>query len=394
MPPVIPLCDCADETLATLARAAQSRSIGKLTGATLFGERAMLADRAVPGRVSAGGACRLFDTLSDTVALNLARADDRDLLPALFATDDLDVDDDAAIAACIAGSDAASLVTRGRALGMAIASEHEAPSCDTVLSVELVTGCPAIAALRRAPRVLDLAALWAGPLAAHLLWLAGADVVKVESRTRPDAMRRGDGTFYALLNQGKASVVLDFADASDRRALLLLIADSDIVIEAARPRALAQFGIDAEQLVRTSPGLVWVTITGHGAEGEPAGWVGFGDDCSVAGGLSAALRAASGRSGFVGDAIADPLTGISAALVAWNAWLSRRGGRYGLALSHVVAHTLARARARDPQALERDLLAWSAAVGQPFAPVERRPIDAMAAFGEDTRPCLAGLAPC
>jgi crotonobetainyl-CoA:carnitine CoA-transferase CaiB-like acyl-CoA transferase len=173
--------------------------------------------------------------------------------------------------------------------------------------------------------------------------------------------------------------------------LLSHIATSDIVIEAARPRALAQLGIDVAQLVRTTPGLVWVTITGHGAEGEAAGWVGFGDDCGVSGGLSAALRAASGHSGFVGDAIADPLTGIFAAQVAWDVWMSRRGGRFALAMSRVVARCLAEARAADPVALESTLRAWGNAVGKPFPTVNLRPIGALPSLGENTRSCLESL---
>jgi crotonobetainyl-CoA:carnitine CoA-transferase CaiB-like acyl-CoA transferase len=216
--------------------------------------------------------------------------------------------------------------------------------------------------------------------------------VKVESLTRPDAMRSGDDRLFALLNQGKASVALDFADTSDRHALLSLIATADIVIEAARPRALLQLGIDADQIVQTTPGLVWVSITGHGATGEAANWVGFGDDCGVSGGLSAALRAATGRGGFVGDAIADPLTGMSAALVAWEAWAARKGGRFGLAMSDVVARCLATMREQDPAALESSLKAWSAAVGEPFPTVDRRPIGTVSARGADTQACLVRAA--
>jgi len=391
---VIPLSHGANEALAKLARRTGSAAIAAIDGATLLGERAMLANRRIPGRVSAGGGCRLYEALDDTVALNLARAADRELLAALFQTADLDAFDDRAIAACIANSRAAPLLDRARSMGLAIASEREHVSVAAALCTPLVDGMPTQAVARSAPKVLDLSALWAGPLAAHLLWLTGADVVKVESRQRPDAMREGDSAFHALLNQGKASVVLDFADTGDRRALMSLIAASDIVIEASRPRALAQFGLDAEHCVRSLPGLVWVSITGHGAEGESAGWVGFGDDCGVAGGLSAALRAASGRSGFVGDAIADPLSGISAALVAWDAWKSRRGGRFGVALSRVVAHHLAAARARDPAAMERELKLWSAAEGQPFGAVRRRCTAALADFGEHTRSQLAGVASC
>jgi hypothetical protein len=384
-----PLAPWADQTIASLARATGSEAIAKLDGATLLGERAMLGGMTIPGRTSAGGGCQLFDAVGDTIALNLSRPTDRQLLPALFETDDLNTDDHEAIAARIARSDAEALVTRGRSMGLAIAAEHEAPSPATGACVELVAGTAAATSVRHVPRVVDLSALWAGPLAAHLLWLAGADVVKVESRTRPDAMRDGNNTFYALLNQGKASVALDFRDANDRQALLSLIASSDIVIEAARPRALAQLGIDAAQIVRSTPGLVWVTITGHGAAGEAASWVGFGDDCGVSGGLSAALRAASGQTGFVGDAMADPLTGMSAALVAWEAWTSRQGGRFGLAMSRVVARGLAIARDRDPSGLERSLTAWSAAAGNSFPTVSRRSIGALPSFGENTGSYLA-----
>jgi len=376
-----------------------SAALARLDGATLLGERAMLAKWAIPGLLSAGGGARLFEAIGDAVALNLARPDDRALLPALLETDELNPDDDADIGLRILHCDAEALVQRGRSMGLAMAMEHESRSSPDVAGVKLAEGSAArgappgvrriAGAARNLPRVLDLSALWAGPLAAHLLWLAGADVVKVESRTRPDGMRSGDRTFHALLNQGKDSVVLDFNDANDRHALVMLIAASDIVIEAARPRGLAQLGIDAPHIVATTPGLVWITITAHGAQGEAAGWVGFGDDCSVAAGLSAALRAVAGRGGFVGDAIADPLTGIAAALLAWNSWKSGQGGRFGLALSAVTAHLLAQSRSEDAAALSKELTEWAAAAGRPFPCVQRRPVGCIAAFGAHTRARVA-----
>jgi len=387
----IPLAACADQALARLAKASGSAALAALDGATLLGERAMRARLTIPSRTSAGGGCHLFDSIGDTVALNLARAADREMLPALFETDELDTNDDSAIAARIARIDAEALVARGRSMGLAIAAEHEmrrSPASDAsalferggshgTAWVERVSGCHSSATWRSAPRVVDLSALWAGPLATHLLWLAGAEVVKVESRSRPDAMQDAEGDFYALINQGKTTVTINLKDSIDRQALLSLIAASDIVIEAARPRALAQHGIDAVQIVRTTPGLVWISITGHGAHGDAANWVGFGDDCGVSGGLSAELRTATGRSGFVGDAIGDPLTGVFAALAAWEAWISRRGARVGLAMSHVVARCLAAARHEDPNALRSCLMTWGRSVGKPFPTVTRRAIGAM-----------------
>jgi len=390
----IPLARYADEFIDKLASATGAKAVADLDGPTLLGERAMLGNMTIPGRTSAGGGCRLFDAIDTAVALNLSRPTDRELLPALFETDELDPDDNQAIAARIASRNAAALVLRGRELGLAIAAEHDDVSTRSAPCTELMSGTPAVLGQRRTPRIVDLSALWAGPLASHLLWLAGADVIKVESRTRPDAMRTGNPEFYALLNQGKASVVLDLADRNDRHSLLSLIAKADIVIEAARPRALSQLGFDAADIVRRTPGLVWITITGHGAQGRNADWVGFGDDCGVAGGLSAALRSASGRTGFVGDAIADPLTGIVAALKAWEAWMSRRGGRFGLAMSHVVASCLVQARERDPEALKDCLLGWSASIGRPFPAVARRSIGGLPSFGEHTRSILAQVASC
>jgi CoA transferase family III len=386
----IPLACSADAALARLARATGSRAIAALDGMTLLGERAMLGGFAIPGSVSAGGGCGLYRTLDGTIALNLARPADRELLPALFESEEFDTGDAGLIAERTAIREADWLIDRGRLFGLAIAGENERLPSPLRPCTELVAGQPVSPGSR--PRVLDLSALWAGPLAAHLLWLAGAEVVKVESRRRPDAMRDGDEAFYQLLNQDKASVALDFTDTQDRQALLQLIAASDIVIEAARPRALAQFGIDAEAIVRGTPGLVWITITGHGATGEAAHWVGFGDDCGVTGGLTAALRAASGRAGFVGDAIADPLTGLAAASQAWDAWSSGRGGRFALAMSHVVAACLEEERAARPCALERELSAWAGSAGEPFPEVQRRPIGALAELGADTRSLPAPVA--
>ncbi|SDC53542.1 CoA-transferase family III [Sphingomonas sp. YR710] len=388
----IPLAASADKGIRRLAGATGASALAALDGNTLIGERAVLAGMTIAGRRSAGGGCTLFDAIGGAVALNLARPADRELLPALFASDALDPEDETAIAAHVGRCDGAALVERGRSMGLAMAFEYEtnAPACPISRLADGVRAVPA----SRQPRIIDLSALWAGPLAAHLLWLAGADVVKVESRTRPDAMRDGDAAFFALLNQGKASVAIDLGDPRDRAALRAMIAAADIVIEAARPRALAQLGIDAAAIVRATPGLVWITITGHGATGEAADWVGFGDDCGVAAGLSAALHSACGQTGFVGDAIADPLTGIAAAEFAWEAWSKGDGGRYGVAMRHVVAGHLADAQASDPIELATTLSAWNAAQGQPFPEVVRRPARPARPFGADTHFRLAAVASC
>jgi hypothetical protein len=391
----------AQNWLDDLARETGSAALMEASGAALraaqlLGERAALNGFAIPRMVSAGGGCRLYPAGADGdyVALNLSRPDDRQLLPALFGDAGLDTTDDDAIAARMARSVAAPLVALGRELGLAIARTGEAPPSP---AVALLASGSAFPPPFGAPLVLDLSALWAGPLAGHLLWLAGANVVKLESPRRPDAMRHGDPALFARLNQGKASVALDLATPDGRAALLGLIARADIVIEAARPRALAQLGVDADALVAARAGkpLVWLTITGHRATGPAADWVGFGDDCSVAGGLTDALFAATGRVGFTGDAIADPLTGIRAAREGWRAWRTGRSCRIALAMSGVVAEALAAERAQAPERLAGDLAGWASAVGQPFPATPIRPVTAeVRPLGVDTARWLGEQAPC
>mgnify|MGYP000350017947 CR=1 FL=1 len=149
--------------------------------------------------------------------------------------------------------------------------------------------------------VVDFSALWAGPLCAQLLGLAGARVVKVETPTRPDGARRGHPGFYDLLHAGHRSVALDPDEPSGRRALRALVERAGIVIEASRPRALARFGLDADAAV--AAGTTWISITAAGRASER---VGFGDDVAAGAGLVA--REPGGVPLFAGDAIADPLT--------------------------------------------------------------------------------------
>ena len=184
--------------------------------------------------------------------------------------------------------------------------------------------------------MVDLSSLWAGPLCGQLLQQLGAEVVKVESLHRPDGARRGPSTFFDLLNAGKASVALDFATAEGRAQLATLIESADIVIEASRPRALRQLGIDAEAICARRPGLIWLSITAYGRAPATENWIGYGDDVGVAAGLSALVRAQTGERRIVGDAIADPLTGIHAASLAWQAWRSGAGGLIDLSMYSVV----------------------------------------------------------
>jgi hypothetical protein len=355
--------------LQQLAGDTGSARIAALDGATILGERGSNGNYVINGRVSAGiGGSRLMQTRDGGwFALTLPRPEDRELLPALFQDDTIDVADNEAIAGAVARHD---LVARGRLLGLPVASADETPASPP-LEV-MTTGPSCLRAPGHRPLVVDMSAIWAGPLAGHLLWLAGAEVVKVESLTRPDLIRRDDPATFDLINQGKASIVVDFASSTEKSALVKLIRRADFVIESSRVRALKHLGIDADALVRETPGLVWLSVTGHGGTGEAAMWAGIGNDCGVAAGLSRALAEASGAIGYVGDAIADPLTGITAALEGWRAYQRGEACRLGLAMSAITARALSEEREHDAELLAAELRGWAAANGKPFPRMARR----------------------
>ena len=188
------------------------------------------------------------------------------------------------------------------------------------------------------------------------------------------------------MNGTKEQVALDLAAARGREQLRLLIERADIVVESSRPRALAQLGLDAASLVRALPGLTWVSITGYGRCEPEAGWVAFGDDAAVAAGLVA--LGSDGTPVFCGDAIADPLTGLHAAVAALASWLTGGGRLLDVALRNVAAYTR-----RFPATGEGTT---AGSEGEPVRAPRARPLRGRAAaFGADTARVLGELGiPC
>ena len=103
-------------------------------------------------------------------------------------------------------------------------------------------------------RVLDMTSFWAGPLTGHMLALLGAEVIHLESSTRPDGARLVGGVpqtedqywergpIFAALNTNKKSVTIDLRDQRGIDLVRRLIATCDVVVENYTPRVLDQLG--------------------------------------------------------------------------------------------------------------------------------------------------------
>jgi hypothetical protein len=328
-----------------------TRTLRALDGAALLGERAAIFGHTRRGATSVGGTCDLLRCSDGWINVNLARPEDVGLLPAWLGEGPLD-DPRAFVAGKILHRDVAGVVERGRLLGLPVAPVAPVattPAADATDWLRVAAaGASRPGTPTDPPLVVDLSSLWAGPLCTHLLALAGAQVIKVESTRRPDGARRGPSEFFDLINSGKRSVALDFSSDEGVRALRVLVDSADIVVESSRPRALRQLGIRAEDIVATRPGRVWVSITGYG-RGEPMGnWVAFGDDAAAAGGLVVWPDGTDGAPLFCGDAVADPLTGMHAALAALSHWQRGDGALLDVALQRVATFVAA-----QPVALPR-----------------------------------------
>jgi hypothetical protein len=306
--------------VAVLSRARQEADVLKaLTGVTVdadevIGGRAALLGLAPRGQISAGGSSRLMRARDEWCALTLSRADDVDALPAMLESNSVGDDPWPAVQDWIAERDADDVADRARLLGLPVAVLGETPAVSPrVLAHGSMTPSRSPAGLL----VADLSGMWAGPLCGQLLARAGATVIKVESVARPDGTRAGPQVFFDWMNAGKLSYAADFDDSS---ALRRLLAAADVVIESSRPAALSRRSLGPADIAPRG-GRVWLRITGHGTEGESANWVAFGDDAAVSGGL---VGGALDAPDFMADAIADPLTGLHAAVAVAESL--RRGG--------------------------------------------------------------------
>ncbi|MGH3674750.1 MAG: CoA transferase [Mycobacterium sp.] len=313
-----------------LSRARQvAREIGR-AAAALGGSVFVDADEILTGRaailglqpaglISAGGSTRLLATRDGWCALTLSRDDDVEAVPALLESSGPVADPWAALTTTAADRRAAELVERARLLDLPAAVLGEVTPAAPTFVRRGATAARAVGDLL----VADLSSMWAGPLCGQLLAAAGATVVKVEGRNRPDGTRSGHPGFFDWMNSSKLSYAIDFRDAQLRPLLEV----ADVVIEGSRPAALARRGLGPDQ-VPGRPGRVWLRVTGYGSDGDRAYWIAFGDDAAVAGGLVGAAHARSKKGpspAFVGDAIADPLTGMEATLAVLEA-LGRGGG--------------------------------------------------------------------
>jgi hypothetical protein len=282
------------------------------------------------GRISCNRACRMVRAADGWVAVNLARPEDHELIPAWLGAE-VGNDPWPVVEAQAQGRACADLIERAALLGLPVGRLGETAGA-TLAPPVLRLGEPV--PRDRPPRVIDLSALWAGPMCGAILAAMGATVSKVESASRPDPTRTHMPEFDRRLNGRKMHLSFDLKSAEGRTRLRELVQGADVLITGARPRAFEGLGLEPAAVFAANPGLVWVAVTGYGWTGEAAARVAFGDDAAAAGGL---VSWTDGEPRFLGDALADPLTGLAAAVAALEGLAGGGGVLVDVALARSAA---------------------------------------------------------
>ncbi|WP_396587603.1 CaiB/BaiF CoA transferase family protein [Bermanella sp. R86510] len=123
-------------------------------------------------------------------------------------------------------------------------------------------------------KILDFSTLLPGPYASLMLADMGAEVLRIESPTRPDLVRAlppkdssGQSAAHSYLNRNKKAIALDLKKPESKAIIEKLLQEYDVVIEQFRPGVMARLGLDYNSLKAINPNIIYCSITGYGQTG-------------------------------------------------------------------------------------------------------------------------------
>jgi benzylsuccinate CoA-transferase BbsF subunit len=147
-------------------------------------------------------------------------------------------------------------------------------------------------------RITDFTWAWAGPHGTLLLGMLGAEVIKIESRTRLDnsrmrslaagAMQTGpdESPVFNDLNLNKLSITLNLRKEEARDIVRRLVAASDVAVQNMRPGVLDRLGLGYEDLRAVRPDIIMLSSSAVGATGPEGSYVGYAPTFAAASGVA------------------------------------------------------------------------------------------------------------
>ncbi|MCP4694576.1 MAG: CoA transferase [Desulfobacterales bacterium] len=147
-------------------------------------------------------------------------------------------------------------------------------------------------------RVIDFGWAAAAPRATCVLADMGAEVIKVETRKRPDPVRYGpdnlardpemDPLFHSI-NRNKLGILLDLTTPVGIDLIKKLIGKSDVVVENFSPGVMKRFTLDYDELKKIKPDIIMISFPGVGAEGPLSDVVTYGPSLAGLAGLDSLI---------------------------------------------------------------------------------------------------------
>ncbi len=145
-------------------------------------------------------------------------------------------------------------------------------------------------------RFADFTWAGAGPFSTKIFSDFGAEVIKIESASRPDSVRVGgpykDGIFginrsgyFASRNTGKKSLSINLKKEKSREMMYALIRQSDVVSNNFGPGAMERLGFGYDDLKKIKPDIVYLAMPMYGEDGPLANLLGVGMTISAVSGM-------------------------------------------------------------------------------------------------------------
>lgn len=172
----------------------------------------------------------------------------------------------------------------------------------------------------------------AAPLCTVRLADAGARVIKIEraegeTARHYDTAVKGSSAYFAWLNRGKQSAVLDLKSPADQTLLRRMLARADVLVQNLAPGALDRMGLTAQVLQAEFPRLIVASIQGYGSDTAYAPMRAYDMLVQAESGLCAVTGTPETPS-KVGVSAADIATGMNAHAAILEALIARsRSGR-------------------------------------------------------------------
>ena len=180
--------------------------------------------------------------------------------------------------------------------------------------------------------VIDLTQFLPGPMMTVMMADQGADVIKVEPPSGDPARvqepfdiydETEHSVWFANLNRGKRSVVLDLKSEDGRSSLRELIKSADVFVEGFRPGVMQRLGFDYDCVKAIKPDIVYCSISAFGQEGALAHHPAHDMAVQALAGFLAVNDGPDGTPGVPGAASADLAAGLTALSAVLMALLGR-----------------------------------------------------------------------